>query len=129
MNSGTLITKNRIVRVRGWSEKAVAQLLGKCDKRMENPYFKSPTLMQMYEVERILAAEKTPDFAAFKEAKRQCGIASSKSQIHGGQVAPSVLPRTFDEQAFAKAIEQQTSQGLPVSQPAPDNKYDFTQED
>ena len=67
----TLITHSTLKSERGWSDKAIEQLLGQCDKDKPNPYSSSGPRMKLYLRNRVLAAEATFEFAKFKEAKER----------------------------------------------------------
>lgn len=53
----------RSVLARGWTRMMVDDLLGEPDDRRDNPKYRSAAPMRLYDYERIVAAEATPEFA------------------------------------------------------------------
>lgn len=85
------------LRERGWTEAMIRDVLGKPDRYVDNPHYKSAAPMRLWRLQRVEAIEATPEFAGRKErADRQCAAAgrgAEKRKIwkalggYGGQEA------------------------------------------
>ena len=51
------------LRRRGWTDGLIRRLLGECDRTARNPKFRRAAPMRLYDMRRVEAAEREPEFA------------------------------------------------------------------
>ena len=56
---------------RDWTDSLIKQLLGNPDKLVDNPHYKCAGKMRLYDMERVLQIEETPEFKAAFAASRK----------------------------------------------------------
>jgi hypothetical protein len=56
------------LKTRGWTATAIRQFLGEHDEQRPNPQYPGAAPMRLYLTERVLEAEATKDFRAWREA-------------------------------------------------------------
>lgn len=76
MQTNDTITKQSVLQRPGWSAAILKKLLGDPDERKERGSRYAP--LCLYAVERVVAAEASPDFAA-AQAKREAASARSRA--------------------------------------------------
>lgn len=76
MQTNDTITKQSVLQRPGWSAAILKKLLGEPDERKERGSRYAP--LCLYAVERVVAAEASPDFAA-AQAKREAASARSRA--------------------------------------------------
>ena len=65
------------LRERGWTEAMIRGLLGAPDLTVDNPHYKTAAPMRLWRLQRVEAAEASPEFASRrKRAERQCAAAA-----------------------------------------------------
>jgi hypothetical protein len=69
------------LRERGWTEAMIRDLLGDPDLRVGNPHYKTAEPMRLWRLQRVEAAEASPEFALRRErAERQCAAAAKGAE-------------------------------------------------
>jgi hypothetical protein len=66
------------LRARGWGPTMVERLLGQPDRLVPNPRYRSAAPMRLYAVERVEAAEATPEFQAARAAAARRSAATTR---------------------------------------------------
>jgi hypothetical protein len=64
----------------GWTEAAINSILGTPDRLAINPHYSSGPPMRLYRVERVLAAETTPEFEILLRSKEERKLSAAKAQ-------------------------------------------------
>lgn len=65
------------LKERGWTEAMIRDLLGKPDRRVDNPHYSSAAPMRLWRLQRVRAIEAAPGFAERRQdAARQCASAA-----------------------------------------------------
>jgi hypothetical protein len=69
------------LKKRGWTEAMIRDLLGEPDWSADNPHYKTAAPMRLWRVQRIDAAETSPEFTARQErAQRACAAAAKATE-------------------------------------------------
>jgi hypothetical protein len=69
------------LRERGWTDSMIRDLLGKPDRLVDNPHYKTAPPWRLWRLQRVEAIEATPEWAARKErAERQCAAAGRAAE-------------------------------------------------
>jgi len=77
---GNFIVKST-VKSRGWTDSAINRFLGEPDKERPNPYSKKMPSMKLFSEDRVIEAEKTPEFEKWSkqyEARKNRGKEQAK---------------------------------------------------
>lgn len=86
-------TESTLLKERGWSKGRIAKLLKNPDKLVPNPHYRTASKMRLYSQSRVLAAEASPEFIAFKtSAPTRAEKAATQQQR---QINESSFPETF----------------------------------
>src|SRR5215475_2433106 len=103
-------TESTLLKERGWSKGRIAKLLKDPDKLVPNPHYSSGPKMRLYARSRVLAAEASPEFIAFKNsASKRAEKAANQRREHRRSVinrlsCPSVAPLAIYEAIVTKRL-------------------------
>lgn len=96
-------TESTLLKERGWSKGQIAKLLKNPDKLVPNPHYRKAPQMRLYAQSRVLAAEASPEFIAFKasaptRAEKAATRRQRQRQLLINQLScPSVAPLAIYE--------------------------------
>ncbi len=57
------------LKSRGWTDSAIAVLLGECDRRPKNPFCDTWRRPELFDSERVIRAEATEEFKSLRSSK------------------------------------------------------------
>lgn len=102
--------ESTLLKERGWSKGRIAKLLKKPDKLVPNPHYRTASKMRLYAQSRVLAAEASAEFVAFKNSapKRAEKAASRRQQqrqlLINRLSCPSVAPLAIYESIVTRRL-------------------------
>ena len=67
------------LRQRGWTEKAVANWLGKPDMLRTNPHYKSGPEMRLYDLQRVIKVEATEEWQSWQASRQSTRDAAARA--------------------------------------------------
>jgi len=115
-------TESTLLKERGWSKGKITKLLKNPDKLVPNPHYSKAPKMRLYARSRVIAAEASPEFIAFKSsapnrakkaaAQRQLQLQSLINRLSCPSVAPLAIYESivaqrltpFNESTFPEAF-------------------------
>ena len=103
-------TESTLLKERGWSKGRIAKLLQSPDKLVPNPHSRKAPKMRLYAQSRVLAAEASPEFIAFKNsAPKRAEKAANQRQQHRQSLinrlsCPSVAPLAIYEAIVTRRL-------------------------
>lgn len=60
------------LKARGWTQIAIVEFLGRCDRRKTNPHYRTAPKIQLYLKARVEAAENSDEYKQFVEMLEEC---------------------------------------------------------
>jgi hypothetical protein len=103
-------TESTLLKERGWSKGRIAKLLKDPDKLVPNPHYRTAPKMRLYAQSRVIEAEASPEFVAFKNSalKRAHKAAVQREQqrrlLINRLSCPSVAPLAVYERMVAQRL-------------------------
>jgi hypothetical protein len=103
-------TESTLLKERGWSKGRITKLLKNPDKLVPNPHYSKSPKMRLYARNRVIAAEASPEFIAFKNSASERAKRAANQRLQRRQSlinllsCPSVAPLAIYESIVTQRL-------------------------
>jgi hypothetical protein len=102
--------ESTLLKERGWSKGRIAKLLKNPDKLVPNPHYRTGPKMRLYAQSRVIMAESSPEFVAFKTSALKRAERAAVRRLQQRQLlinrlsCPSVAPTAIYETMVTRRL-------------------------